>query len=261
MLRVKPINWQIFEDLACYIVSFSHFFASCFFFFKKTCFFVVPVFLFLFSCFHVFHLLFLFSIFCFSICHFFSFLFLFSFSSSFSFYSLFDFLRPKTRKKTSKGSCCENDDFPVKIRFLASMDRKWGVTNGPFPADPNFHFLQFSFVHHSFFSFKCISLPTIVSEFYCWCFLRSRCSMEMCHDDTRLFGWVCVGTPCWERAWFNSPGWGGSSLPVKAELHQIGLLLLLWLWLLFVCWMVNFSRRVTIVRGADLSDVFVAFRR
>ena len=81
-------------------------------------------------------------------------------------------------------------------------------------------------------SFKYFFLLALVSEFNC--FLRSRCSMEMCcpHDIGRD-SWDWVGPPAWGRACFNSPEWGGGSSPVKTEPHQIVLLLLLLLLLLF----------------------------
>ena len=75
-------------------------------------------------------------------------------------------------------------------------------------------------------SFKYVLLLASVSEFYC--FLRSRCSMEMwCLDDTGRDSWDWVGRPAWVRACFNSPEWGGGSSPVKTEPLQIVLLLLL----------------------------------
>ena len=83
----------------------------------------------------------------------------------------------------------------------------------------------------SSFLFCCISLKyvlllALVSEFNC--FLRSRCSMEMwCLDDTGRDSWDWVGPPAGRRACFNSPEWGGGSLPVKTEPPQIVLLLLL----------------------------------
>ena len=40
--------------------------------------------------------------------------------------------------------------------------------------------------------------------------------MEMwCPDDIGRDSWDWVGPPAWERACFNSPGWGGGSSPVK----------------------------------------------
>ena len=75
--------------------------------------------------------------------------------------------------------------------------------------------------------------------------------MEMwCPDDIGRDSWDWVGPPAWERACFNSPEWGGGSSPVKTEPHQIVLLLLLcveWLY---------YSRKIIIVRWADLSDFF-----
>ena len=84
----------------------------------------------------------------------------------------------------------------------------------------------------SFFScisfLKYVSLLALVSEFNCWCFLRSRCPTEMwCPDDTGRASCDWVGPPTWERAWFNSPEWGGGASPVKTGPPQIGLLLLL----------------------------------
>ena len=75
-------------------------------------------------------------------------------------------------------------------------------------------------------SFKCVLLLALVLEFNC--FLRSRCSMEMwCPDDIGRDSWDWVGPPAWGRACFNSPEWGGGSMPVKTEPPQIVLLLLL----------------------------------
>ena len=135
----------------------------------------------------------------------------------------------------------------------------------------------------------------LVSEFNC--FLRSRCSMEMwCPDDTERDSWDWVGPPAWERACFNSPEWGGGSSPVKTKPPQIVLLLLLLLLLLLCCcvlcccccccvlcvvccvmcvvccvlcvvcvcvvvvveWL-YYSKRIIIVRWADLSDFFFSF--
>ena len=94
-----------------------------------------------------------------------------------------------------------------------------------------FIFFIFSEEKVSSFLFSCISfksflLLALVSEFYC--FLRSRCSMEMwCPDDIGRDSWDWVGPPAWVRACFNSPEWGGGSSPVKTEPHQNVLLLLL----------------------------------
>ena len=89
---------------------------------------------------------------------------------------------------------------------------------------------KFLLVFFSDISFKCVLLLALVSEFNC--FLRSRCSMEMwCPDDIGRDSWDWVGPPAWERAWFNSPEWSGSSSPVKTEPLQIVLLLLLLLFL------------------------------
>ena len=89
---------------------------------------------------------------------------------------------------------------------------------------------SFFFSCISCISFKYVLLLALVSEFYC--FLRSRCSMEMwCPDDVGRDSWDWVGLPAWGS--FNSPEWGGSSSPVKTEPPQIVLLLLL-LWLCVV---------------------------
>ena len=96
-------------------------------------------------------------------------------------------------------------------------------------------------------------MPALVSEFNS--FLRSRCSMEMwCPDDIGRDSWDWVGPPAWVRACFNSPEWGGGSSPVKTEPPQIVLLLLSCL-LLCVEWL-YYSKRIIIVRWADLSDFF-----
>ena len=77
--------------------------------------------------------------------------------------------------------------------------------------------------------------------------------MEMwCPDDMGRDSWDWVGPPAWVRACFNSPEWGGGSSPVKTEPHQIVLLLLL---LCCVEWL-YYTKRIIIVRWADLSDVF-----
>ena len=69
-------------------------------------------------------------------------------------------------------------------------------------------------------SFKYVLLLALVSEFNC--FLRSRCSMEMwCPDDIGRDSWDWVGPPAWVRACFNSPEWGGGSLPVKTDLSRL----------------------------------------
>ena len=113
-----------------------------------------------------------------------------------------------------------------------------GLGMGPFEGDFAFMFFpNFLCVFGKcFFSFllylfqKKVSLLALVSEFYCKCFLRSRCSMEMwCLDDAGRDSWDWVGPPAWGRACFNSPEWGGSSSPVKTEPPQIVLLLLLFL--------------------------------
>ena len=93
-----------------------------------------------------------------------------------------------------------------------------------------FHFFIFSEEKVSSFLFSCISfkyllLLALVSELNC--FLRSRCSMEMCPVNIGRDIWDWVGPPAWERACFNSPEWGGGSSPVKTEPPQIVLLLLL----------------------------------
>ena len=66
----------------------------------------------------------------------------------------------------------------------------------------------------SFFLFfsECVPLLAFVLGFNKRCFLRSRCSMEMwCPDNTGRDSSGLVGPPSRERAWFNSPDWGGSS--------------------------------------------------
>ena len=80
-------------------------------------------------------------------------------------------------------------------------------------------FFHFSEEKVSSFLFSCISskyvlLLALDSEFFC--FLRSRCSMQMwCPDDIGRDSWDWVGPPAWGRACFNSPEWGGGSSPVK----------------------------------------------
>ena len=104
----------------------------------------------------------------------------------------------------------------MKIRFWASVDRT--VKKGPFEGDPAFHvFLFFShlfsflllFRKMCFFSFKYVSLLTLVSEFNYRCFLCGRCSMEMwCPDDIGRDG-VGLGHLLGESMMSNSPEWGG----------------------------------------------------
>ena len=73
------------------------------------------------------------------------------------------------------------------------------------------YFLIFSEEKVCSFLFSCISfkyflLLALESEFYC--FLRSRCSMEMwCPDDTGWDKWDWVGPPAWGKVWFNSAEW------------------------------------------------------
>ena len=80
--------------------------------------------------------------------------------------------------------------------------------------------------------------------------------MEMwCPDDIGRESWDWVGPPAWGRACFNPPEWGGGSSPVKTEPPQIVLL-----FVVVVEWFF-YSKRIIIVRWADLSDFFfVDFR-
>ena len=85
-----------------------------------------------------------------------------------------------------------------------------------------------------------------------------------CTDDVGRDSWDWVGPPAWGRACINSPEWGGGSSPVKTEPLQIVLLLLLCVVALLRCCVVAllrvdwlyYSKRIIIVRWADLSDFF-----
>ena len=104
----------------------------------------------------------------------------------------------KKTKKTSRNSCCKNDDFFfVKIRFLG-LGGQEGVKNGPFEGD--FAFIFFISPCFPFFLGKCsfFFLVFLSKRFHTKhrCSLRSRCSMEMwCPDDTERDSWDWVGPP------------------------------------------------------------------
>ena len=89
---------------------------------------------------------------------------------------LFLFLRTSRseKKHRRKVPVLKNTLSFVKTQFWASVDRK-EVRNGQFEADPHFHVFHVSFLNFSdfsfflkicfsFFSSKCISLPTLVPE-------------------------------------------------------------------------------------------------
>ena len=72
-----------------------------------------------------------------------------------------------------------------------------------------------------------------------------------CLDDIGRDSWGWVGLPARGRARSNSPERGGSSSPVETEPPPIVL------WLFVVGWliaMVNYSKRINIVREADLGE-------
>ena len=74
--------------------------------------------------------------------------------------------------------------------------------------------------------------------------------MEMwCPDDIGRDSWDWVGPPAWERACFNSPEWGGGVLACQNGASPVCIVVVVVEWL-------KSSKRIIIVRWADLSDFF-----